>query len=95
MWYVQPRGEDSWCIGGILTGDRKQHPKIPNDELQNIPRDPGQSWAYNLGIARNRFGKRAIALSSGGDIVLAPERPLTLQEASVVTHWIAISLPIR
>ena len=230
LGYVQPMGENGWRIGGILTGNRKQHPKIPNYELQNIPRDPGHSWAYNLGvgiskivgptsfgvdlvyepavsqtwadaaepviaadssiipaggktvenrfnfsnasinigvsrsvdkaafqlglqvraydyrlrqkdnvamtrrtqdeqwmewtpswgarvtfgdlelryigrvttgsgrpgIARNRVGlDDAVTVSSGGDIVLAPEGPLTLQEASVLTHRIAISLPIR
>ena len=229
LGYVQPIGEDGWRIGGILTGNRKQHPKIPNYELQNIPRDPGQSWAYNLGVgiskiagpttfgvdlvyepavshtwadaagpviaadssvipaggktvenrfnfsnasvnigvsrsvdkaafqlglqvraydyrlrqkdnvamtrrtqdeqwmewtpswgarvtfgdlelryigrvttgtgrpgvARNRFAPNAVTSAGGGDIVLAPEGPLTLQEATVLTHRIAISLPIR
>ena len=26
------------------------HPKIPNYEIMNIPRDPGTSWSYNLGV---------------------------------------------
>jgi hypothetical protein len=39
-----------WRLGGILTGNWKTHPKIPNYELMNIPRDPGNSWAYHLGV---------------------------------------------
>ena len=47
------------------------------------------------GVARNRFAPNAVTSAGGGDIVLAPEGPLTLQEATVLTHRIAISLPIR
>jgi hypothetical protein len=35
--------------GFIFTANRKSHPKIPNYELMNIPRDPGISWAFNFG----------------------------------------------
>jgi len=35
--------------GLIFTANRKSHPKIPNYELMNIPRDPGTSWAFNFG----------------------------------------------
>jgi hypothetical protein len=35
--------------GFIFTANRKSHPKIPNYELMNIPRDPGTSWAFNFG----------------------------------------------
>jgi hypothetical protein len=35
--------------GLIFTVNRKSHPKIPNYELMNIPRDPGVSWAFNFG----------------------------------------------
>lgn len=37
-------------IGSIFTFNWKTHPKIPNYEIMNIPRDPGNSYAYNLGI---------------------------------------------
>jgi len=47
--YVKPL-ENNFRLGGILTGNFKTHPKIPNYELMNIPRDPGNSWAYNIGI---------------------------------------------
>ncbi|MFQ5631538.1 MAG: hypothetical protein ACE5I1_22430, partial [bacterium] len=50
LGYVQPVGQDEWRIGWIFTANRKSHPKIPNYELMNIPRDPGNSWAYNFGV---------------------------------------------
>ncbi len=56
--YVQPIGKSAWRVGGILTANRKQHPKIPTFDLATvelpqarlIPRDPGDSWAYNIGL---------------------------------------------
>jgi hypothetical protein len=47
--YQRPVGERGWRVGGILTGNWKHHPKIPDYDIMNIPRDPGDSWAYNLG----------------------------------------------
>ncbi len=50
--YVQPLGESDWRFGANLTVNRKLHPKIPTYELETVPRlprDPGDSWAYNLG----------------------------------------------
>ena len=52
--FRQPLTESGWKVGGILTGNYKNHPKIPNYEIMNIPRDPGQSWAYNLGLGVSR-----------------------------------------
>ena len=47
--YVHPF-RDGKKVGFIATGNWKSHPKIPNYELMNIPRDPGTSSAYNFGI---------------------------------------------
>jgi hypothetical protein len=47
--YVQPLSA-GWRIGGVVTTNLMSHPKIPNYEIQNIPRDPGNSEAFNLGI---------------------------------------------
>jgi len=52
--YQQPLAGTDWHIGGIITINRKDHPKIPNYELMNIPRDPGNSWAYNIGLGLSR-----------------------------------------
>lgn len=50
LGYVFKPSDEDWHLGGILTGNWKTHPKIPNYELMNIPRDPGHSYAYNIGI---------------------------------------------
>ncbi|HUF76231.1 MAG TPA: hypothetical protein VMM35_08120, partial [Longimicrobiales bacterium] len=44
-----------WRVGASSTVNRKSHPKIPNYEIQGIPRDPGLTWAYEaaLGFARS------------------------------------------
>lgn len=42
--------ETGWTLGGRVVGDWKWHPKIPNYDLMQIPRDPGNSAAYNLGV---------------------------------------------
>lgn len=67
-----------WRLGTLLTVNRKSHPKIPNYEIQNIPRDPGTTWAYEMGIGLSRKrGPTAFAL----DVVLQPIWSDTWQEA--------------
>lgn len=44
-----PLGSESSRAGLIFTANKKSHPKIPNYELMNIPRDPGDTWAFNFG----------------------------------------------
>lgn len=39
-----------WRVGVSGTVNHKSHPKIPDYSIQNIPRDPGNSWAYELGF---------------------------------------------
>ncbi len=58
--YSRPLRDDAWRIGGIVTINWKSHPKIPEYELQflpAIPRDPGYSRAYNLGIGLSGAGR--------------------------------------
>lgn len=55
--YVRPLKAEGWRVGGIVTVNRKDHPKIPTYDLTAveiavrapIPRDPGNSWAFNIG----------------------------------------------
>jgi len=55
--YLQPLEAAGWTVGGSLTINRKDHPKIPtydlvavqNAERPPIPRDPGNSWAFVIG----------------------------------------------
>lgn len=50
LGYDRPITESSWRWGSIMTVNYKTHPKIPNYELMNIPRDPGNTWAFNAGL---------------------------------------------
>ena len=60
--YKEKANNDGLNIGVLTTVNLKTHPKIPNYEIMNIPRDPGDSWAFNFGIGigiekeRSRFG---------------------------------------
>jgi hypothetical protein len=50
LQYERPLVDSTRRIGAILTANRMSHPKIPNYEIMNIPRDPGYSSAFNVGI---------------------------------------------
>jgi len=49
---------------------------------------PGTAWDTPIGLA-------ALELQTGADFIIAPQGPLTLQEASVVTHQLAVRIPVR
>ncbi len=51
--YTQPVSR-GWTVGARLVGDWKRHPKIPNYDLMQIPRDPGNTGAYNIGVGLSR-----------------------------------------
>lgn len=71
-------GVDGWRIGATLTANHKSHPKIPNYEIQNIPRDPGTTWAYEMGFGIGRHRK---STSFGIDVAYQPIWSHTWQEA--------------
>ena len=52
--YEQPISPGGWRAGGLVTVNRMDHPKIPNYEIMNIPRDPGHSSAFNFGVGLSR-----------------------------------------
>jgi len=56
--FTRPVGTMGWRLGVLGTVNRLSHPKIPNYSLMNIPRDPGTTYAGNLGVglARERAG---------------------------------------
>lgn len=67
--YVRPLASEGWRLGTILTGNRKGHPKIPNYDLMNIPRDPGTSWGYNVGAGVSHTSENTTV---GADLVFEP-----------------------
>ncbi|MFQ5550607.1 MAG: hypothetical protein ACE5FJ_05170, partial [Gemmatimonadales bacterium] len=76
--YQLPIGDSGWRFGTIATMNYKSHPKIPNYELMNIPRDPGNSWAYNLGVGVSRHIGEA---RFGVDLIYEPIWSNTWAEA--------------
>ena len=77
--YVHPLSATT-RVGGMLTVNRKSHPKIPNYELMNIPRDPGTTWAYALGAG---IARSAGSATFGFDVIVQPIRTHTWAEAAV------------
>ncbi|MDE2974604.1 MAG: hypothetical protein OXU64_07790 [Gemmatimonadota bacterium] len=67
-----------WTIGIALSTNYKSHPKIPNYQIQNIPRDPGTTWAHELGLG---VARRRGPTTFGIDVALQPIRSHTWQEA--------------
>lgn len=67
--FLPPVTENGWRVGYQATATRLSHPKIPNYQLQNIPRDPGFTNAFNAGVGMVRtLGRSTFAL----DIVMEP-----------------------
>lgn len=79
MNYVHPLAADGWRVGGLLTANRKSHPEIPNYTLMSIPRDPGDSWAYDLGVG---ISKRTGSAVFGVDFIYEPIRTQTWADAA-------------
>ena len=69
LQYARPLTASGWRIGWLATGNLMSHPKIPNYELMNIPRDPGHSHAYQVGVGVARVSGPA---TFGLDAVYEP-----------------------
>jgi hypothetical protein len=67
--FLTPKTAGGWRMGYLFTANRLSHPKIPNYQIQNIPRDPGNTDAFNLGFGTSRvIGNSTFGL----DVVLEP-----------------------
>lgn len=69
-----PMNASGWNYGALFTANVKDHPKIPNYEIMNIPRDPGSTTAYNIGVG---ISKRDDHSSFGIDMIYEPIRSNT------------------
>jgi hypothetical protein len=67
-----------WRIGAVAAVNRKSHPKIPNYAIQNIPRDPGTTWAFEGGFGLSRTDERSMFAL---DVSLQPIWSDTWQQA--------------
>jgi hypothetical protein len=71
--YGQPLHETA-RIGLMLAGNTKAHPKIPNYNIVNIPRDPGNSAMFNIGAGISNTNGPAVI---GAEIIFEPGRSHT------------------
>jgi hypothetical protein len=77
--YEQRLPGDGWRGGARLTANVATHPKIPNYEIMNIPRDPGRSHAYNVGVGISRVFE---GTTFGLDAIFEPIRSHTWADAA-------------
>jgi hypothetical protein len=82
--YSQPLDQAS-RLGLILAGSTKDHPKIPNYNIVDIPRDPGNSAVFNIGAGVSRTEAGATVAM---ELILEPGRSHTWAFADT-----AVSLP--
>ncbi len=76
--YRQPLRARGWQIGAVATVNALSHPKIPNYVIQNIPRDPGNSTAFNFGVG---LWKRTALSEVAMEVLVEPIRSHTWGEA--------------
>jgi hypothetical protein len=77
--YLTPKTPGGWRMGYLFTANKLSHPKIPNYQIQNIPRDPGNTDALNIGFGTSR----AIGRSTFGlDVVMEPMWSRTWADAA-------------
>jgi hypothetical protein len=69
LQYQRPLADSGRRIGAIVTANRMSHPKIPNYEIMAIPRDPGYSSAFNIGLGLSDTDG---PLTVGIDAILEP-----------------------
>ncbi|MDQ3949214.1 MAG: hypothetical protein M3282_02620 [Gemmatimonadota bacterium] len=69
LQYQRPLADSGRRIGAILTANRMSHPKIPNYEIMAIPRDPGYSSAFNIGVG---LSESEGPLTFGIDAIIEP-----------------------
>jgi len=70
---------EGWRVGASGTLNYKDHPKIPDYSLQNIPRDPGTTWAYEAAFG---FSRTADRTTFALDLALQPIWTETWQVAN-------------
>ena len=79
--YSQPL-DDKSRLGIIMAGSTKDHPKIPNYNVVNIPRDPGNSAVFNFGVGVSGTEDGATVSM---EVILEPGRSHTWARADTVT----------
>ncbi len=60
LQYAQPLAAHGWRLGWTATTNLMSHPKLPNyqiQQIQSIPRDPGNSEAFNFGVGLSKVAQ--------------------------------------
>ena len=78
--YTKPLTDTTWRVGWIATMNHMTHPKIPNYSIMAIPRDPGNSNAFNLGVGLSRTRGTT---TWGIDVIFEPIWSHTWADAAV------------
>ena len=80
--FLTPKTAGGWRMGYLITANRLSHPKLPDYQLptfQSIPRDPGNTSAFNLGFGAVRtMGNSTFGL----DVIREPMRSHTWADAA-------------
>jgi hypothetical protein len=79
--YTQPL-DGAARLGLILAGSTKAHPKIPNYNIVDIPRDPGNSAVFNIGAGLSRVEAGS---TMAVEVVFEPGRSHTWAFADTAT----------
>ena len=82
--HQSPVDDFGWAYGALFTVNQKTHPKIPNYEIMNIPRDPGTTLGYNLGCGISKINGNS---TFGIDVIYEPIKSHTWAEAD--THMVS------
>ncbi len=95
LQYAVPLQAPGWRMGWLATFNYAWHPKIPNYEIASvpaIPRDPGTTFAYNVGIG---FSKVLGPSTFGVDAIWEPIRSYTWADAAApVITFIGDTIPV-
>jgi hypothetical protein len=83
--YERPLADSGWRVGGLFTANRIVQPTRPNYTAIALPRDPGTTMAYNVGMGLARSDARGAAAL---DLIYEPIWSNTLAVAgeAVETH---------
>jgi hypothetical protein len=80
--FLTPKTSGGWRMGYLITANRLSHPKLPDYQLptvQSIPRDPGNTNAFNFGFGTARtMGNTTFGL----DVIREPMRSHTWADAA-------------
>lgn len=80
--YQRPIPGTAWRVGGIVTANHMEHPRVPRFDVMSVPADPGRSDALNLGVGLSRQqGSETFGL----DFVYEPMRSHSWAEAPAPT----------